>query len=471
MSARNTTLALLVLAALSACALKAPPKPADYRAEALPGVQLPDQWTARGVSVGPVDSAWLATFADPRLEALVAEALANNPDLRVAAARVQVAAEYVKLADSTLYPQVNLLARGGGKMGGDSSGLEGVGLFADWELDLWGRVRSERAATTAAYESVVADTEYARQSVAALVAKAYFLAVEATLQQRLAEQAVTATGQLVSLAEQRERIGKGDGYDTALARANVETYRDTVEKLGLSREQALRALEVLVGRYPAADVDVPAQLARPAGPPPAGLPSELLERRPDVVAAERRVAAAFHGVEEAKAARLPRISLTASVSDLTSDMLVLQDRDQPVWSLGGSLLQPVFNGGALQTQVRIRTAEQKQAIAEYGRIGARAFAEVEDALSAESASARREDILGRTVAENEKALGFAQQRYEVGSGDLRAVSQQKLAVFGTNSALLRVQTERLVQRVNLHLALGGGFEAAPAPAPVAQAKE
>ena len=173
--------------------------------------------------------AWLATFGDPRLEALVAEALANNPDLRVAAARVQVAAEYVKLADSTLYPQVNLLARGGGNMGGDSSGLEGVGLFADWELDLWGRVRSERAATTAAYESAVADTEYARQSVAALVAKSWFLAVEATLQQRLAEQAVTASRQLVMLAEQRERIGKGDGYDTALARANVETYRDTVE--------------------------------------------------------------------------------------------------------------------------------------------------------------------------------------------------------------------------------------------------
>src|SRR5512137_1406710 len=207
MSARNTTLLLLMLATLPACALKPPPKPADYRAEALPGVRLPDQWTARGASAGPVGSAWLATFADPRLDSLVAEALANNPDLRVAAARVQVAAEYVKLADSTLYPQVNLLARGGGKMGGDSSGLEGVGLFAEWELDLWGRVRSERAATTAAYESVVADTEYARQSVAALVAKAYFLAVEATLQQRFAEQGVAATAQLVTLAGQRERVG------------------------------------------------------------------------------------------------------------------------------------------------------------------------------------------------------------------------------------------------------------------------
>jgi NodT family efflux transporter outer membrane factor (OMF) lipoprotein len=471
MNTRNTTLALVVIATLSACALQPAPKPKDYRAEALGGVNPPGQWTAAGAATEPVAGSWLATFADPRLDALAIEAMANNLDLRVAAARVQVASEYVELADSTLWPQVNLLARGGGDMGGDSSGLNGVGLFADWELDLWGRVRSERAATVAGYESVVADTEYARQSVAALVAKSYFLAVEATLQLRLAEDTVTTSQQLVTFAEQRQRVGKGDGYDTALARANLESLRDTVEKLRLSQGQSLRALEVLVGRYPAADVEVTTQLAKPPGPVPAGLPSDLLERRPDVVAADRRVAAAFYGIQEAKAARLPRISLTASVNDISSELFVLKNSDSPVWSAGASLLQPVFNAGALQTQVRIRTAEQKQAIAEYGRIGARAFAEVEDALSAEFAAGRREAALARAVAENQTALDFAQQRFKVGSGDMRAVSQQQLVLFGANSTLLRMQSERLVQRVNLYLALGGGFDAAPVATPVAQAKE
>jgi NodT family efflux transporter outer membrane factor (OMF) lipoprotein len=470
MSARNTTLALLVLGTLAACALESPPKPDEYRVEALPGVQVPGQWTAGGEVAGPVAGSWLATFGDPRLDALVTEAMAHNLDLRVAAARVQVASEYVTLADSTLYPQVNLLARGGGKLGGDATGMQGAGLFADWELDLWGRLRAERAATAAGYESIVADTEYARQSVAALVAKAYFLAVEASLQLELAGQTVETSQQLVNFAEQRQRIGRGDGYETALARANLETFRDTVEKLRLSREQALRALEALVGRYPAADVEVATRLARPAGPVPAGLPSELLERRPDVVAAERSVEAAFYGVKGAEAARLPSIRLTASVSDVSSDIFVLKPRDNPVWSMGGSLLQPVFYGGALQTQVRIRTAEQEQAIAEYGRIAARAFAEVEDALSAEYAAGRREDALARAVAENRTALEFAQQRYQVGAGDLRAVSQQQLALFGVSSALLRVQSERLVQRVNLHLALGGGFDAAPTAAAVANAE-
>lgn len=471
MSTRNTTLALALLAMLSACALEPPPKPADYRAEALAGVKPPGEWTAPGAAAGSVTDTWLATFGDPRLEALVTEAMANNLDLKVTAARVQVASEYVKLADSTLWPQANLLARGGGEMGGDSSGLSGVGLYANWELDLWGRVRSARAVTEATYGSAVADAEYARQSVAALVAKAYFLAVEASLQLRLAEESVATSQQLVAFAEQRQRIGNGDGYDAAIARANLETLRDTVEQLTLSRGQALRALEALVGRYPAADVEVASRLAQPPGPVPAGLPSELLERRPDVIAADRRVAAAFYGVQEAKAARLPRISLTASVDDISSDLFVLKNRDNPVWSAGASLLQPVFNAGALQTQVRIRTAEQKQSIAEYGQIGARAFAEVEDALSAEFAANRREAVLARAVAENQTALEFGRQRFKVGSGDMRAVSQQQLAVFGTSSALLRVQSERLVQRVNLYLALGGGFDAVPATAPVAQTKE
>ena len=457
MRTARTALAIGVLATLGACALEPAPMPADYRGAALPGVRMPDAWTADGGAAGPVAGNWLASFGDPRLDALVAEAMTNNLDLRVAGARVLVASEYVTLADSTLYPQVNLLARGGGKMSGDSTGLQGVGLFADWELDLWGRVRSAREATKAGYESTVADVEFARQSVAALVAKSYFLAVEASLQLRLAGEMVTSAERLVALAEQRQQVGKGDAYDVALARASLENFRDTVEKLGLARQQALRALESLLGRYPAAEIEVATGLSKPPGPVPAGLPSELLERRPDVVAADRRVAAAFYRTEEAKAARLPSIRLTASVNDISSDLFVLKERDNPLWSAGASLLQPVYNAGALQSQVRIRTAEQQQAVAEYGRIGARAFAEVEDALSAEFASGRREQVLARAVAENEKALELAQVRYRVGSGDLRAVSQQQISLYASRTALLRVQSERLVQRVNLYLALGGGF--------------
>jgi NodT family efflux transporter outer membrane factor (OMF) lipoprotein len=459
--------AFLGAAALAACALQSPPQQDEIQGQSLANVKLPAAWTAGGGASGAVADDWLATFGDAQLDALVHEALQYNTDLLVAAARVEQAAGYAKLSGSAIYPAVSLLAHGGTKSGGDGSGISGVWLSASWEFDLWGRVRSEREAGRLQYESSVLDAEYARQSIAAAVAKSWLLAIEARLSRAIAEDVVRASEQVVGLAGDRLRVGVGDEYDVALAQANLETARDAARRLAFGYEQALRALETLVGRYPAAAVEVAAALPPMPPPVPAGLPSELLERRPDVVAAERRVAAAFNRVGEAKAARLPKIALTASGSNVSSDLFVLQNHANPIWSLGANLLAPIFNGFALQAQVDIRTAEQKLAVAEYGRVGARAFGDVEAALSAEFAADERETILARAVASNARSLELAQIRYKVGSGDLRAVLQQNVALYGARVALLRMQSERRVQRVNLHLALGGSFE--PRPAPVGDA--
>ena len=445
--------------ALAGCALKSPPPRQDMNKQALPNLKPPEKWIEPASEGAAHADAWLAAFNDPQLEAFVRDTLAHNPDLQIAAARVEQAAGFVKVAGATLYPQVNLLARGGGTLSGDSSGLEGLGVFANWELDLWGRVRAGRASASSQQVSAALDMEYARQSLAALAAKSWFLAVEARGQKEIAEDMALAANRQIALTEERLRVGSGNENDVTLARASFASYRDSVRNLEYAYRQSLRALEALAGRYPAARLDVSSTLAALPGPVPAGMPSELLERRPDVVAAERRVAAAFYRVEEAKAARLPRISLTAAGTTISSELFVLKERDNPVWSAGASLTAPLFLGGQLQAQVEIRTAEQKQAIADYGRIGARAFGEVEGALSASAALDDRSTILRDLVTENARALDFAQQRYRVGAGDQRAVQQQSLALSAARTALLRVQTERLVQRVNLHLALGGSFEA------------
>lgn len=449
---------VLALVLLGGCALKAPPAREDIAKQALPNFKVPEAFKG---TAQPLEHGWLKSFKDPQLDALVAEVLTNNPDLRVAAARVEQAAAQVRLAGATLKPQVSALARGGGALSGDSSGLEGAGIFANWELDVWGRVRAGREAASGQYDGAALDTEYARQSLAALVAKSWFVATEARLQKAIAEEMAAASERQLAFAQDRLRVGRGDEYELALSRANLATFRDSVKTLDLAYQQALRALEALAGRYPAAALEVPPRLAALPGPVPVGMPSELLERRPDVIAAERRVAAAFHRVQEAKAARLPRISLTAAVTSISSDLFVLKDRDNPVWSAGASLSQPLYLGGSLQSQIEIRTAEQKQAIAEYGRVGARAFGEVENALSSAFTLDEREAILTQLVADNSRALELANVRYRVGAGDLRAVQQQSLALHAARTALLRVQAERLVQRVNLHLALGGSFEAAP----------
>src|SRR5262252_1511293 len=171
-------LPLVALLTLGACALKDMPPREDIAKEAMPNLGAPPQWVAPAAATGAVSDNWLASFNEPQLDALVKEAIAYNADLRIAAARVDAAAAYLAGAKSPMWPQVNLLARGGGKMSGDSSGLSGVGLFASWELDLWGRVRAVTRATESQYESVQLDTEYARQSLAAMVVKAWILAIE-----------------------------------------------------------------------------------------------------------------------------------------------------------------------------------------------------------------------------------------------------------------------------------------------------
>ena len=177
---------LLLALALGGCALQAPPEREELRKQALPDYPLPPAYTGATAAADAPAGAWLASFRDRDLVQLVNEALVANPDLRIAAARVEQAAAAARLSGATLWPQVNAMARGGGTLSGDSSGLEGGGVFANWEIDLWGRVRYGEAAAKQAFESARLDTEYARQSLAAMVAKGWFLALEARAQKAIA---------------------------------------------------------------------------------------------------------------------------------------------------------------------------------------------------------------------------------------------------------------------------------------------
>ena len=187
---RASILAVAAACALAGCALAPAPERESMQKDALPNVKVPARYAAGGTPAAVRDD-WLGEFRDAELEALVKEAVAYNADLRVAQARVEQASAYLKASGATLYPQVSILARGGGKMS-DSSGLSGIGLFVNWELDLWGRVRAGQAFADQQYQAAQLDTEYARQSIAALVAKGWFLATEARMQKAQAPGAGSA---------------------------------------------------------------------------------------------------------------------------------------------------------------------------------------------------------------------------------------------------------------------------------------
>jgi NodT family efflux transporter outer membrane factor (OMF) lipoprotein len=448
---------LACLAVLQGCTLKPAPSGDEVRSKALLHAPVPRQWSESGGDPAGVEPGWLHRFGDPQLEAFIAEALGYNPDLQMAAARVEQAAAYVKVAGGKLYPAIGVIGRGGKHLSGDESGLQGIIVGVSWELDLWGRVRYGVRASKEQLAATEADYQFASQSLAALVAKSWFLASEAALQRDFAVSTVQSANELLQIAQQRALIGIGSELDVASASASLQSYRDALIQLDLAEDESSRALELLLGRYPAAEISAVHDLPALADSVPVGLPSELLERRPDVIAAEHRVAVAFSRVQEARAARLPAISLSAGGSAISSDLYVLKDRGNPVWSAGGKILAPIFTGGALKGQVEVATAEQQQAISAYTQTALTAFSDVESALANETVLQGREFVLGAGVTDANRALQLALTRYRVGSVDLRYVQQEQLALYAAQVSLLHVQAERRVQRVNLYLALGGDF--------------
>ena len=463
------------IASLAGCAIQAPPTVDAVRKDALPSTTIPAAWKASDaaatVQAARVADDWLATFDDPVLNALVAEALAGNTDLRAAAARVEQAAAYATAAEAALLPAVSLLGTGGVKAGGGSdlsSALQGLMLGISWEPDLWGRLRYGRNAADATYASAQADFEFARQSLAAQVARNWFLAIEARLVLEATEAAVAAGKSLVTLAQDRERVGSGNARDVAQARVALANLQDASAQARYAYQQARRSLEVLLGRYPGAEIEVATALPPLPGPVPVGMPLDLLARRPDLVASQRRVDAAFNRVGEARTSLLPTIRLNASISALSSDVLQLQDDySNPSGGAGGTLYAPIYRGGALQAQVAARTAEQKESIALFGSQVLRALSEVENSLTGSAILDQRVSYLGQALAEQQRALELEQQAYRVGRSDLRSVEQYSQQVQTARIALVRAQRDQLSQRVNLHLALGGSF-AAPVPLVAAQ---
>ena len=426
--------------------------------QAMGGTDVTTPWRAAEPVAGTVQDNWLATFGDAQLDALVAEAVQRNPDLRVAATKVEQATEQLRIAEAARRPQVSIAATGGIKMTDMSSALTGIIGLVSWELDLWGQLRYQREAAAATLTSVQADTEFARQSIAATTAKAWFIAAQTLGEQQLAADMVTSSEHLVKLAGDRYRVGAGTDQDVALASANLGAARDSLVQARYAHQAAVRALELLLGRYPATELRARPDLPPVPGPVPAGLPLQMLERRPDMVAAERRVAAAFNRVGQAKAAELPAIRLTGNVGYIDSDILQLkQDYNNPSAGVGAKIVAPIYTGGGLQAQVELMNAQQREAVAQYARLALRAIGDVEESLAAARTLVERESLLQAVSADQQRALELAQTAYRVGKQDLRSVEQQQLSLYATRVNLLRVRGEQLSQRVSLHLSLGGSF--------------
>ena len=422
---------------------------------------LPEQWGTQS-DAGVVQVGWIEIFNDPALTRLVTDAQTNNRDLAVAAANVDRAWALARQAGAVLSPDISLAATGGRSGSSDSSSPTttklSLGLQVSWEADLWGRLRAGQRGAVASAQAVEADYRFAQYSLAAATAKAYFTSIEAKFQADIARETVEILEETQRIVNVKHDNGMASAQDVSLTRSDLASARERLTTVDGSYRDALRALEVLLGRYPSAELDVRDSLPAVPPPPPAGIPSELLERRPDIVAAERRVAAAFNATAQAQAARLPTVGLTGNLGGASSSLSDLLDPANVAWSAGANLLAPIFDGGRRREAVEIATAEQKQALAAYGQAALNAFSELESNLDQGTVIAQREVDLEVAAREAEKAFRIASLRYEEGEEDLLSVLTIQQRVISAKSALSSVERLLLEQRINLNLALGGSWD-------------
>lgn len=493
---------------------------------------------------GPVldPTAWLDALGAKALRGLVAEARVSNPGLRAARARLAVAGAQATLEGAPRLPTLDLAFTARRTKRNSATGLAVISavnnnfdlsLDTRWELDVWGRLRNDARAAVAEAQASRGDLRAAELTVAANVAQAWFDLHTAERQLALAQRTVASFAASRRVVEGRVRRGLDTALDLRLARSDLAGAEARAASRAASLTVARRRLEVLLGRYPRAEVATDDPFATPtrasprttdaqapdgagsggaadtgepppepppaarrtdgrrgdAGavpatpraatasalpalePVPAGLPAELLLRRPDLRAAERRLAAAQERLQASRKARyLPGIVLTASGGQSSAELADLLDPDFLIWQLVGSITEPIFDGRRRGARVRQDRARLEEAVADYADAVLTAFEEVENALAQEQTLAA--EVVSRRVAAQEAraATRLARAEYQRGLTDIITLLSSQRRAFDAEEALVERQNARLQNRIDLHRALGGGFEAPPAPRTLGSAK-
>ena len=458
---------VLAAAAATACTVGRDYEPTKFDA--------PQQWQQNADSTltadATVDGPWWQTFGDTQLDELVGRALAQNLDLRAAFARLQSARALRGVAEADALPSLD--ARGGYEHRRESrntpfgafipqTDIHTIAVDASWELDLWGRVRRSVEAASGELDASAADTEAAAITVAAEVVSAYVDLRAAQQRLKIARSNLALQGQTQSLVEARVGAGLSVERDAAQARTNVESTRARVPSLEASASAAENRLCVLLGCAPGA---LPVQLEGDAPIPTAplriavGVPADLLRRRPDVRAAERRFAAAVARIGAVDAERYPRLSLGGTLGLSANSASEVFDADSDLNSFGPSLRWNLFDGGRLRQRIAALEADAESIQVAWEQTVLLALEETENAMTRFVREQSRRESLQRAAKEARRAVELAETQYRAGLSDFQAVIDSERTVAALEDDLAVSEATIASGVVAIHKALGGGLSA------------
>ncbi|WP_019141881.1 efflux transporter outer membrane subunit [Noviherbaspirillum massiliense] len=459
---RPLAIALLSASVLAGCSLA----PTYVRPEAPVANAYP---TAEAQAAGDATAiGWRAFFPDPRLQALITAALENNRDLRIAALRIEEARAQYNIQSADQWPNLNANAAGSrSRTPADLSPTRTavisnsyqVGLnLAAFELDFFGRVRSLKDAALAQYLATEEARRAAQISLVAEVAKAYLAERAFAEQEEIAQKTYESRRTGYDLAKQRFDVGASSALDLRLNETLVQTARVSLATLKRQRAQAENALTLLIGR-PLTDLPAPQPLSEQniVTDIPAGLPSDLLERRPDIRSAEQQLKSANANIGAARAAFFPRISLTAGIGTASSELSGLFDAGSRTWSFVPQMVLPIFDAGRNRGNLNLAEARNNIAVANYERAIQIAFREVSDTLVARATLEEQIDAQQAVLTAEEERLKLAEQRYQNGVASSLDVLDAQRELFSAQQSLVQARLLRLTNAIDLYRSLGGGL--------------
>ena len=438
----------------------------DYRSPA-PEIISPQAWNSAGNHADTEPQPWLAQFESPQLNALINEALRHNYDLKAAAARVSMARAMARINGAERLPQFSAGVKGSRSQRNSTSGFSisnprsnsfGVDFTLSWELDVWGKLQNRSEA--AEYDFAAAELDYkaARLSLAAGVASSWFKVIEASQQLQLAEKKVRTFTETVEIIHDGYVSGIFSALDLRLARANVAAAKSQKDAGRIDLDLAVRSLEILLGRYPDAGLIVEYQLPKLKQGLTTGLPSTLLQRRPDIVTAEKKLIAADQRFTAAWKNLLPSISFSASGGTNAAQLADILNYNTLIWNILGNLTQPVFQGGRLIAEKDQADAQTLEAAANYAQTILQAYFEVETALTAERLLNTQQQALQIATEESMEAEQLALDEYSSGLVEMITLLEAQRRSYDAQSALLQISSQRLLNRIALYLALGGDLK-------------
>lgn len=431
-----------------------------------PAVMPPTQWQTPAEAANAQSAPWIKDFDDPQLEQLIRQALANNHSLKASAARVEAAIAQARIAGAALNPTINgsVDARRS-RSNSESSGQAeprystelGLGADISWEVDLWNRLSSRAKAATLDFEVTEAEWRAAQLSLAASVARSWFNLAEAQLQLNLVERRLSNLSDNLATIEEDFKLGLREALDVYLARADVAGEQARIASRRSALYDARRTLEVLLGHYPEGAINSVEELKPLTSPIPGGLPSDLLKRRPDLIAHQKQLAATDQRAAAAHADRFPRLTLTGNVGTGSDELHQLIRSDYLVWSIFSGLSAPLFDSGRLEAEEQGARANVTIAEADYNQALLTAFQEVETGLRNEQLLIEQERALKEAAEESIAAENLAFDQYQSGLLDFITVLESQRRSFDAQSSEIVVRNQRLQNRINLYLALGGAF--------------